>query len=85
MVSYENKFGDLNWNSQLTFSMNRNEIKELVRDYPDPLTGELLNIPSLEVSKFGTYRMILEEGGSMGDIYVTSHTGLEEEMVQTRF
>lgn len=72
MVSYENKFGDLNWNSQLTFSMNRNEIKELVRDYPDPLTGELLNIPSLEVSKFGTYRMILEEGGSMGDIYVTS-------------
>lgn len=36
--------------------------------------GDIENwgIPSLEVAKFGTYRMILEEGGSMGDLYVTS-------------
>lgn len=72
MVSYDDTFGDLKWGSQLTFSMNRNRINELVRDYPDPTTGELISIPSLEVSKFGTYRMILEEGGSMGDLYVTN-------------
>lgn len=72
MLSYDDTFGDFKWNSQLTFSMNRNRINELVRDYPDPTTGELISIPSLEVSKFGTYRMILEEGGSMGDLYVTS-------------
>lgn len=72
MLSYEDNFGGVNWSSQLTFSMNRNRINELVRNYPDPTTGELISIPSLEVSKFGTYRMILEEGGSMGDLYVTS-------------
>ncbi len=72
MLSYEDNFGGVNWNSQLTFSMNRNRINELVRNYPDPTTGELISIPSLEVAKFGTYRMILEEGGSMGDLYVTS-------------
>lgn len=72
MLSYDDTFGNLKWSSQLTFSMNRNRINELVRDYPDPTTGELISIPSLEVSKFGTYRMILEEGGSMGDLYVTS-------------
>lgn len=72
MLSYEDNFGGLNWSSQLTFSMNRNRINELVRNYPDPTTGELISIPSLEVAKFGTYRMILEEGGSMGDLYVTS-------------
>lgn len=72
MLSYDDTFGNLKWGSQLTFSMNRNRINELVRDYPDPTTGELISIPSLEVSKFGTYRMILEEGGSMGDLYVTS-------------
>lgn len=72
MVSYDDTFGDLKWGSQFTFSMNRNRINELVRDYPDPTTGELISIPSLEVSKFGTYRMILEEGGSMGDLYVTN-------------
>lgn len=72
MLSYEDNFGGVNWSSQLTFSMNRNRINELVRDYPDPTTGKLISIPSLEVSKFGTYRMILEEGGSMGDLYVTN-------------
>lgn len=72
MLSYEDNFGGVNWSSQLTFSMNRNRINELVRDYPDPTTGELISIPSLEVAKFGTYRMILEEGGSMGDLYVTN-------------
>lgn len=72
MLSYDDTFGSFKWGSQLTFSMNRNRINELVRDYPDPTTGELISIPSLEVSKFGTYRMILEEGGSMGDLYVTS-------------
>lgn len=72
MLSYEGTFAGVHWNSQLTFSMNRNRINELVRDYPDTTTGELLSIPSLEVSHFGTYRMILEEGGSMGDLYVTS-------------
>lgn len=72
MLSYEDNFGGVNWSSQLTFSMNRNRINELVRNYPDPTTGELISIPSLEVSKFGTYRMILEEGGSMGDLYVTN-------------
>lgn len=72
MLSYDQNFGKLNWNSQLTFSMNRNEVKELVRNYPDPYTGALLNIPSLEVSKFGSYRMIIEEGWSMGDLYVSN-------------
>lgn len=78
MLSYEDNFGGVNWSSQLTFSMNRNRINELVRDYPDPTTGELLSIPSLEVSNFGTYRMILEEGGSMGDLYVTSRLREDE-------
>ena len=72
LLSYEDNFSGVNWSSQVTFSMNRNKINELVRNYPDPITGELLNIPSLEVSKFGSYRMILEEGGSMGDLYVTN-------------
>lgn len=72
MLSYEDSFSGVNWSTQLTFSMNRNHINELVRDYIDPTTGKLMSIPNLEVSKFGTYRMILEEGGSMGDLYVTT-------------
>lgn len=71
MLSYDNNWGDFGWNSNLTFSLNRNRINELVNNYTDP-SGEIVNIPSLEVSKFGDYRMILEEGGSMGDIYTTT-------------
>lgn len=77
-LTFRRQFNKLHWESQATFSMNRNKIQQLVRNYPDPITGELLNIPSLEVSTFGNYRMILEEGGSMGDIYVTSKLKTDE-------
>lgn len=72
MLSYEEVFGQLKWSSSLTFSMNRNEIKELVRDYPDPFSGTPITIKQLEMSKTGTYSMILREGGSIGDIFVSN-------------
>ncbi|MEG0320038.1 MAG: TonB-dependent receptor, partial [Niameybacter sp.] len=72
MLSFNDTFGKLSWNSNLTFSMNRNKIIELVRNYPDPITGEPLTINSLEMSKTGSYSMILKEGGSIGDLYTSN-------------
>ncbi|MDO4783177.1 MAG: SusC/RagA family TonB-linked outer membrane protein, partial [Capnocytophaga felis] len=58
-------FKDFNWSSTLTYSHNNNEIKELVRGYLNPFTGERFDID--EVRKGGN---ILREGGSMADITV---------------
>ncbi|MFK8303324.1 SusC/RagA family TonB-linked outer membrane protein [Capnocytophaga stomatis] len=56
---------DFNWSTSLTYSRNVNEIKELVRGYKNPFTGEIFDIK--EVRKGGS---ILREGGSMADIVV---------------
>lgn len=58
-------FKDFNWNTTFTYSRNVNEIKELVRGYTNPFTGEKFDIT--EVRKGG---YILREGGSMSDVVV---------------
>lgn len=64
---------DFAWNSTLTFSMNRNKIKELLPDNAkNPITGEAMDIDKIEpFQPQGTYKMMLTEGGTMGDIYVS--------------
>ena len=56
---------DFNWNTSVTYSRNVNEIKELVRGYRNPFTGETFDIK--EISKGG---YTLREGGSMSDVIV---------------
>lgn len=63
-IGYNNKWGDFEWNSVLTYSANRNKIKELLDDYYDPLTNEHYSIPFINK---GNVRLVV--GGTMGDIY----------------
>ncbi len=71
-LEYKDKFfGDLQWTSTLTYAINRNKIIELVPDDAvNPITGDPLGITEFTPSEFGTYKMVLQEGGTMGDIYV---------------
>lgn len=81
MLSYKQDFGKFRWNSQLTYSMNRNKIEKLVDNYSyiDPGTGDrkTLSISEMPVLTSGDYRVILKEGGSIGDIYTA--TALRED------
>lgn len=54
-------FGDFNWESIVTYSANRNKIKELLED------------PNEKIYKggFNQIEVILKEGGTMGDLYVS--------------
>lgn len=73
-LSYSDTFfGQLQWTSGITFTMNRNEIKKLLDDDAvNPITGEKLSVDEIEpFATQGTYKMILKEGGSMNDIYVS--------------
>lgn len=65
-ISFDKElFSGFTWNSSLVYSQNINEIKELVRDYKNPFTGEIINFDEL-------YRggNLLRVGGSMADITV---------------
>lgn len=65
-LGYNDKFGDFNVSSSLTFTKNTNEIKEMVENYEHPLSLEPINVP--EVLK-DNGRVILKVGGTINDIY----------------
>lgn len=65
--------GPVKWNSNLTFTMNRNTVDYLLPDGAiNPLTGEPIYITEIEpFNPQGSYKMIVKEGGTLSDIYVT--------------
>ena len=71
-LGYSHTWRDFTWNSNFTVSSNRNEIRELMRDWYNPLSGEVISKDRLEINKLGQVRFLLKEGGSMGDIYSNS-------------
>jgi len=71
-VSYDQKLGPVNWNTYLTYSHNKNVVKELLHDWNVPGTEEIVSIPTLNVGGLSGVKNMLVEGGSMSAIYVTS-------------
>lgn len=68
-LGYFNKIGDFGISSNLTFSRNKNEIKEMVHDYKTDVSLDPINIPQV-LKENG--RVILKEGGSINDIYANT-------------
>ncbi len=68
-LSYNNTWKDLKWSSTYTFGANKNKILELVRDWKNPLTGEIVNKDQLDVGGLADAHFILKEGGTLGDLY----------------
>ena len=66
-LGYRKEFGKLAWESNLTYSFNRNRIVELLDNYYDPITKETYSLPYLNV---GNVRLV--KNGSMGDLYTNS-------------
>ncbi len=61
-IGVNKKWGDFGWNSTFTYSMNRNKIKQLLDDPKEILKkGGLANA-----------EIILKQGGTMGDVYVST-------------
>lgn len=65
--------GPVKWNSNLTFTMNRNKVVYLLPSgATNPITGEPISITEIEpFNPQGSYKMIVKEGGTLSDIYVT--------------
>lgn len=68
-LGLDQALGPVNWNTQVTYGLNRNKIMELVNNFIVSETGEVLNLRRMEQKINGTCQMILTEGGTMGDIY----------------
>jgi TonB-linked SusC/RagA family outer membrane protein len=71
-ISHKETFDKLNWTTFLTYSLNQNEIVELLPGWTNPVTGEVISLSELDMGGTSSYKMVLKEGGSMGDIYVNT-------------
>lgn len=71
-VGYNHTWHGFTWDSNFTFSWNKNEILELAGDAKNPITGEALNLPKLDIKALGKAKYVLKQGGSLGDLYTTS-------------
>lgn len=71
-LGYDHQWKNWNWNSQFTFSWNKNKIIELCKEWYNPITEETITMNRLQISKLGRAKFILKEGGSMGDLYSTT-------------
>ena len=71
-LNYDHTWGNFTWESGLTYSFNRNKLRELARNALNPLNGERFSMDQIEPNtgnNLGAAHFILREGGSMGDLY----------------
>lgn len=72
-LGYDKKWGNFGWASNVTFTYNKNKIKRLVRDVEvDGQKIEMTQIDKATLGSSGSPIVRLTEGGTMGDIYMTS-------------
>lgn len=63
--------GQVKWNGRLTYSINKNEIKQLREVQKNSITGEDVVLDEVKISGGSGWQILLKKGGSIGDIYVT--------------
>lgn len=67
-LGFDKTWGIFNWQSNYTFSTNKNKIMSLT-DSVNPVTGEPIKIGTMMMGGLGSAKFLLKEGGSLGDLY----------------
>ena len=68
-LGFKNTWNKFTWNSNYTFSANKNKILSLIDGYVNPVTGETISKERLEVGGLSNAKFLLKVGGSLGDLY----------------
>ena len=76
-LGYGHRWNSFSWDTNFTFSWNKNEVTELMDGLTDPLTGEPLK-DRLEIKGLGKAKYIIKKGGTLGDLYTTSNLKYDE-------
>ena len=69
-LRYDDSAGKFSWGTYATWTWNRNKIVDL--HFTDPVTGEVYDGNGLPMGGFGGVNTFLHEGGTLGDVYVTT-------------
>ena len=69
---YTQPIGTLTWETYLTWTLNRNKVKELLKNWCNPIDGEIYNLDELYMGGTSGYQIRLTEGGTLSDVYVST-------------
>ncbi len=69
---YTQPIGALTWETFLTWTLNRNKVKELLKNWRNPIDGEIYNLDELYMGGTSGYQIRLTEGGTLSDVYVST-------------
>jgi hypothetical protein len=69
-VRLDDSIGKFNYGTYLTWTWNRNKIVDL--SFVDPIDKQVYGRDGISVGGFGGVHNVLYEGGSLGDVYVTT-------------
>ncbi len=72
-LGYSNKWGDFGFSTNYNLTWNHNKVITVNNGARNPMTGELIEMQEFDVVSFSPLdaHVILREGGSMGDVYIT--------------
>ena len=69
---YTQPLGPVTWETYLTWTLNRNKVKELLKNWRNPIDGEIYNLDELYMGGTSGYQIRLTEGGTLSDVYVST-------------
>ncbi len=69
-VEVNQKLGPVDWRSNIIYSRNRNKVVKMLHDYE--IGGERITQDSMVMGGTSGVKMVVREGGQMGDIYVNT-------------
>lgn len=69
---YTQPLGALTWETYLTWTLNRNKVKQLLKEWRNPIDGEIYNLDELYMGGTSGYQIRLTEGGTLSDVYVST-------------
>ena len=68
-LGYKNTWNHFTWDTNYTLSTNKNKIMSLANNVVNYATGERFSVERLEMGGLGDARFLLQEGGTLGDLY----------------
>lgn len=71
-LGFNSKTGSLGWESNVTFTLNKNKLIELVKNHYDAASGQTTTVDTIAKDGAGSYNMKLTVGGTLGDIYTST-------------
>ncbi len=69
---YSHTWGIFSWDTNYTFSTNKNKVVSLAENVKNPVTGETVSFDNLAKGGLANARFFLTEGGTLGDLYSRS-------------